>query len=102
LLRILTGTSSLEDAHAAVHRRGPRVVKKQETEGFKCDCQRDKGIVPRPFNQLLERPRVSMHDSQSWRARARVFPVGGLVWVGFSPMLFLLFPFLFTARLGTL
>jgi hypothetical protein len=34
-------------------------------------------------------------------ARARAcFPVRGLVWADLSPSLFILFPFLFTAKLG--
>jgi hypothetical protein len=33
-LRIPAGTSSPEGAHAVVHHRGPRVVKRMKGEGF--------------------------------------------------------------------
>jgi hypothetical protein len=78
-----------------------RFGEETEVRGVLCKCQRDSEIVLRVLYWLFKSPRVSAQIVQRGRARAR-FSVRGLAWAGFSPSLFIIFPFLFLPGLGNL
>jgi hypothetical protein len=73
-----------------------------EVRGVLCKCQRNTWIVPQALYQLFKWSEASAQSDQCRRAHGRVLSGRGSVRAGMSPLMFLLFPFLFTARLRKL
>jgi hypothetical protein len=75
-----------------------RFGEETEVRGVLCKCQRDSEMVLSVLYRLFKSPRVSVQIVQ----RGRVSPRRGLNRAGFSPSLFIIFPFLFLSVLGNL
>jgi hypothetical protein len=102
LFGVASGTSSLERARRRPS-SGTRACEDEKEEGARFTCQRHGGIVTKDsliFFRIVGSP---VQFGQRGRARARArLPDHGPDWVRLSQVLFILFFFSFSARLGNL
>jgi hypothetical protein len=102
-LSISAGTSSPEGVLTGVPHRGPVIAKKLNSEGLTRNVSETRNSSRGFFTDYLN-SRGSLRKADiAARARARAhFPIHGPTRAGFSPSIFIIFPFLFLSGLGNL